>query len=129
MPRRLAAIELAKFFGVLAHPLRVEIVEELGNRELTVNDLQACLQVAHASVSQHLAILRSNRVVVERREGRHVYYHVRHPELAIAVRSFLPFVSPDTSESDRIISAIESAKNVWTHESSSTEAPQVDNES
>lgn len=116
MPRRLVAIELAKLFGVLAHPLRVEIVEELRDRELTVNELQKELKVAHASVSQHLAILRSNRVVIERREGRHVYYHLRNPEMAQAVARFLSFVSPDTSESDRIISAIKSAKTQWSSE-------------
>lgn len=116
MARRLAAIELAKLFGVLAHPLRVQIVEELQERELTVNELQASLNVAHASVSQHLAILRSNKVVIERREGRHVYYHLRNPELAKSVAQFLSFVSPDTSESERIISAIESAKTFWSPE-------------
>ncbi len=113
MPGRLAAIELAKLFGVLAHPLRVQVVEELRDRELTVNDLQASLGVAHASVSQHLAILRSNRVVIERREGRHVYYHLRNPELAKVVAQFLSFALPDTTESQRIISAIESAKGLW----------------
>jgi DNA-binding transcriptional ArsR family regulator len=113
MPKRLAAIELAKFFGVLAHPLRVQIVEELRDRELTVNDLQAALGVAHASVSQHLAILRSSRVVIERRQGRHVHYQLRTPELALVVRQCLAFVSPDTLESERILSALQSAKDIW----------------
>jgi DNA-binding transcriptional ArsR family regulator len=116
MPKRLAAIELAKFFGVLAHPLRVQIVEELRDRELTVNDLQAALGVAHASVSQHLAILRSSRVVIERRQGRHVHYHLRTPELAQVVRQCLAFVSPDTIESERILSALQSAKDIWATE-------------
>ncbi len=113
MPRRMVAVELAKLFGVLAHPLRVEIVEQLRDREMMVNELQQELNVPHASVSQHLAILRSNRVVIERREGRFVYYHLRNPELATAVAQFLAFVSPDLSESESILSAIESAKCQW----------------
>lgn len=113
MHRRVVSEELAKFFGVLAHPLRVQIVEELGDRELTVNELQLALGVAHASVSQHLGILRNNRVVIERRQGRHVYYHLRQPELAKRVTECLSFISPDKVESEKILSAIESARSSW----------------
>ena len=69
---RLAATELARLFGILSNPLRVQIIEELSDRELTVNDLQTSLGVPHASVSQHLGVLRVNRVVIERRQGRHL---------------------------------------------------------
>lgn len=113
MPRNIVAMELAKFFGVLAHPLRVQIIEELRTRELTVNELQAALHVAHASVSQHLSIMRNNRIVIERRQGRHVYYHLRNPELAECVTQCLSFVSPDAVESAQILSAIEKAKDLW----------------
>lgn len=113
MDRRIVSEELAKFFGVLAHPLRIQIVEELNDRELTVNDLQTALGVAHASVSQHLGILRNNRVVVERRQGRHVYYHLRMPHLAKMVAEALLFISPDTVESEKFLSAIETARSQW----------------
>lgn len=114
--QRLAANELARLFGVLSNPLRVQIIEELDDRELTVNDLQEALGVPHASVSQHLGVLRVNRVVVERRQGRHVHYHLRQPELASMVRKCLKFVSPDQTESERILHALEAANTEWTHE-------------
>lgn len=111
--RRLVAAELAKFFGALSNPLRVQIIEELGDRELTVNELQTALGVPHALVSQHLGVLRANRVVAERRQGKHVFYHLKHPELALIVRSFLKFVSPDTVESERFLDAIQLASDKW----------------
>lgn len=111
--RRLVASELAKLFGVLSNPLRVQIIEELGDRELMVNDLQAALGVPHASVSQHLGVLRANKVVIERRQGRNVFYHLRQPELATVVRQCILFVSPNQIESDRILHAIEHATNLW----------------
>lgn len=111
--RRLVAAELAKFFGALSNPLRVQIVEELRDRELTVNDLQIALQVPHALVSQHLAVLRANRMVIERRQGKHVYYHLRHSELAGIIKHCLVFVSPDTGESERILEAIQHASDLW----------------
>ncbi len=114
MDRKVVSEELSRFFGVLAHPLRVLIVEELRNGELTVTDLKDALNVPQASVSQHLGILRSNRVVLERREGRHVYYHLRQPDLANIVVQCIAFVAPDDIESKRIITALDSAKSTWT---------------
>ncbi len=117
MDRKVVSEELSRFFGVLAHPLRVLIVEELRNGELTVTDLKDALKVPQASVSQHLGILRANRIVLERREGRHVFYHLRQPELANIVVQCIPFVAPDKTESKRIITALDSAKSTWTQSS------------
>ena len=113
---QLVAKELAKFFGVLAHPLRIQIVEELQDTELTVSQLQERLDTQQALLSQHLAVLRTNRMVVERREGRNVFYHLRHPEVAQVIIQCIPFVAPDLEESDDILSAIKSAKADWVHE-------------
>ncbi len=120
MDRKVVSEELSRFFGVLAHPLRILIVEELRNGELTVTDLKDALMVPQASVSQHLGILRANRVVLERREGRHVFYHLRHPELAELVVEFISFISPDKSETQRISSAMDSARSAWEGRSSDT---------
>ncbi len=117
--RRLVAAELAKFFGALSNPLRVQIVEELRDRELTVNELQVALAVPHALVSQHLGVLRANRMVIERRQGKHVYYHLRHSELAGIIKHCLKFVSPDTGESEKILDAIKHASNLWSEGQSS----------
>lgn len=116
MDRNVVAEELSRFFGVLAHPLRILIIEELRNGELTVTELKDALSVPQASVSQHLGILRSNRIVMERREGRHVYYHLRHSDLANLVIQSIPFVAPDDTEAKRIISAINSARSSWTQD-------------
>jgi len=118
MDRKVVSEELSRFFGVLAHPLRVLIVEELRNGELTVTDLKDALDMPQASVSQHLGILRANRIVLERREGRHVFYHLRQPDLANIVVQCIAFVAPDDIESKRIITALDSAKSTWTQSSS-----------
>lgn len=113
MDRNVVAEELSRFFGVLAHPLRVLIVEELRNGERTVTDLKDALLVPQATVSQHLGILRANRVVLERRDGRHVYYHLRHQELADLVVECIFFVSPDEKESRSLLSAMNSTRTTW----------------
>lgn len=83
MPHRvLVTKELAELFGALSHPHRIRIIEELRDGEHDVNSLQEALGISHSGVSQHLMVLRANRLVSERREGRRVFYQLRQPDLA-----------------------------------------------
>lgn len=111
--RALVSTELAKMFSVLSNPHRVRIVEELRQGELSVNNLQEILGISHSAVSQQLAVLRSHRLVVERREGRNVFYHLRNPELAAWILSGINFLPFNEQEVQNMIEAIEKAKNTW----------------
>jgi DNA-binding transcriptional ArsR family regulator len=74
--------ELADLLKALGHPDRVRLVEELGEQEKDVQTLSDTLGVRQARVSQHLAVLRANHVVEDRRDGRHVLYRLAKPALA-----------------------------------------------
>lgn len=74
--------ELAETFKALGHPDRVRLVEELREEEKDVQTLSDSLGVRQARVSQHLAVLRANHIVEDRREGRHVLYRLAKPALA-----------------------------------------------
>ncbi|MCP6768773.1 metalloregulator ArsR/SmtB family transcription factor, partial [Klebsiella pneumoniae] len=64
MPHRdLVTKELAELLGVLAHPHRIRIIEELRDGEHDVNSLQQVLGISHSGVSQHLMVLRASRLV------------------------------------------------------------------
>jgi DNA-binding transcriptional ArsR family regulator len=71
----------AEIFQALAHPTRIAIVEALRGGELSAGALLEQLQVEQANLSQHLAVLRSKQVVVNRKVGNQVYYAVRDPVL------------------------------------------------
>ena len=114
MPTRLiAAQELAKLCAVFGHPDRVRIVEELRDGERDVNSLQEALGVTHSRTSQNLAVLRSHRIVTERRDGRHVYYRLVHDEMAGWLLSGLHFVDADLADAVQRRMAIEAARQVW----------------
>lgn len=114
MPSRdIAAKELAKTFSVLAHPDRVRIVEELGSGEKDVNSLRAVLGVSHSRTSQNLAVLRTNRLVTERRDGRHVFYRLSQPELAGWILEGLRFIEGDLQASEARLTAFEEARQKW----------------
>ena len=93
MPSRVViAKELADIFRLLAHPDRIRLVEELGVNERTVNSLVESTGLPGPRVSQHLAMLRAHRVVEERRDGRHRYYHLLQPDLARWIVAGLDFI-------------------------------------
>lgn len=118
MPSRaFVSKELAKLLGVLSHPHRIRIIEELRDGEKDVNSLQAVLCVSHSGVSQHLGLLRSHRLVEERREGRHVYYHLSQPKLAKWLTDGLDFIGGSASQAEELREAVQATKTLWSGES------------
>jgi DNA-binding transcriptional ArsR family regulator len=114
MPHRaLVSKELADFLSVLAHPHRIRIIEELRDGEHDVNSLQAALGITHSGVSQHLMVLRANRFVSERREGRHVFYQLRQPEIAGWLLEATQFLGIDTATADALRKAIGKTRKEW----------------
>lgn len=82
----LATIEdtrrLAELFAALSDPARLRIVEAVAIDELCVCDIEAIVSMSQSSVSHHLRVLRTLRLVRYRRVGRRVFYalddeHVR----------------------------------------------------
>lgn len=68
------AQQMAEFFSALSDPSRLRLMSALASRELCVCDLAAVVKVSESAVSHQLRILRSQRLVKYRREGRNVYY-------------------------------------------------------
>ncbi len=114
MPHRvLVAKELADLLSVLAHPNRIRIVEELRGGERDVNALQKALGISHSGVSQHLMLLRVNRLVSERREGRRVFYHLQRPELAAWLTQAMAFLEEDNAIAEQVRKAIKKTRAEW----------------
>src|SRR6185295_14989986 len=72
----------ADVFQVLAHPKRIHIVECLRHGELSVTSIQERIGIEAPAVSQHLAILRTKRLVTARKQGNQVFYALRDPLLS-----------------------------------------------
>lgn len=69
----------ADIFQALAHPTRIAIIDLLAGGELSAGDLMEKLGMEQANISQHLAVLRSKQLVVNRKAGNKVFYSVRDP--------------------------------------------------
>jgi ArsR family transcriptional regulator, arsenate/arsenite/antimonite-responsive transcriptional repressor len=70
----------AEFFIALGHPVRVRVLELLRTHgEMSARDIQAALQVESGRASQHLSVLRRQRVLATRHQGRSAFYRLRDP--------------------------------------------------
>lgn len=72
----------AELFRALAHPTRIRLLELLRTGERSVTELQQQLGIEAASVSQQLAVLRGQGLVVADRRGTSVFYRMRRSEVA-----------------------------------------------
>jgi DNA-binding transcriptional ArsR family regulator len=114
MPHRtLVTKELAELLGALSHPHRIRIVEELRSGERNVNALREALGISHSGVSQHLMVMRANRLVSERREGRQVFYHLRQLELATWLLDATGFLEKETVDANELRKAISKTRKDW----------------
>src|SRR5690554_3861382 len=77
----------AGLFNGLAHPIRIRILEVLSAApEPSVSELLDVVDLEASPLSQHLAVLRRNRLVVSERRGSLVFYRLAYPEVADLLR-------------------------------------------
>ena len=101
---------LSELLSKLSHPDRIRIVEELRAAEHDVNHLAETLELPHARVSQHLSVLRAQRIVRKRREGRRAYYELRNRDLARWLMDGLDFLEARIRESEEIRTSVEEVR-------------------
>jgi ArsR family transcriptional regulator len=76
-----ALAKAADVIKVVGHPDRLRILEFLEEEEKAVGEIQECLDMPQAIVSQHLAKMRGWDIVEARRDGIHVYYRIIEPKV------------------------------------------------
>ena len=65
---------LAETFRVLGDPTRIRIVDTLAEGERCVHEIAERVGISESAVSHQLRLMRTQRIVRGRREGRCVYY-------------------------------------------------------
>jgi DNA-binding transcriptional ArsR family regulator len=64
----------AELFKVLSDPTRLRIVQALLIEELCVCDISALINISISAISHQLRLLRSMKIVKNRKQGKMVYY-------------------------------------------------------
>lgn len=71
----------AELFKIMSNPKRLEILNIIKDKEVTVNEISKILGVRKSNTSQHLAYLRFVGIVVARRDGKNIYYKLIDPRI------------------------------------------------
>ncbi|OAN43869.1 ArsR/SmtB family transcription factor [Magnetospirillum moscoviense] len=77
----------------VADPSRVRILKLLEGGELCVCQITAVLDLAAATVSKHLAALKTAGLVQQRRDGKWIYYRLAERDFNAYTRAFLDLVA------------------------------------
>ena len=81
---------------------RLEILNLLRDRELCVGDLSKLAHVPQSHVSQHLAVLRSRRLVAARRVGVTIYYSLANPKVIRAFDTIAEVLLEELSHTEQL---------------------------
>lgn len=99
----------AEIFQALAHPTRIAIIELLIDGEASAGELGEKLGMEQANISQHLAVLRSKQIVINRKAGNQVFYSVRDPILNEVLVLMRRYFQNHLKEALEILGAMEDA--------------------
>lgn len=81
------AKEATVLLKALANENRLMILCYLEGRELSVSQLNQCLDLSQSALSQHLAILRRDNLVRTRRESQTIYYSLNGDQARAVIQT------------------------------------------
>ncbi len=100
--------------SALAHPVRLEILDILGESEKNASELLDTLEIPKANLSQHLSVLKEAGVVQARKEGLYQYYSLGLPGIKEACGMLrvllMTRVTQEEKQNSEIVKALKSTK-------------------
>jgi ArsR family transcriptional regulator len=73
-----SALEAEKYLKVFSNADRLSLLCQLIQEEKCVQELEASTQIKQPTLSQQLTILRKNKIVQTRRDGKFIYYQIKN---------------------------------------------------
>lgn len=86
---------LSALFKMYADATRLRILNLLFEQELCVCDIAYLLDMTHSAVSHQLAVLRSNRIIKVRREGKNMFYSLDDDHIQLIFNNGLTHIRED----------------------------------
>ena len=87
--------DLAELFKIFGDSTRIRILFVLFESEVCVCDLAAALNMTQSAVSHQLRILKQNKLVHSRREGKSVFYSLADAHVRTIINQGLEHVEED----------------------------------
>ena len=102
-PKQTLFTQFAAVAKAAAHPLRLEILEQLAQGPRSVDLLAARTGVSIANVSQHLQHLRRSGLIASRREGKFVFYALADDTVLDLLAALRRVAERNNAEVDRVV--------------------------
>jgi DNA-binding transcriptional ArsR family regulator len=90
----------AGLFRAAGDVSRLKLLERLSDGEWCVTELAEAAGTGLSTVSQQLRLLRAERIVRRRRDGKHIYYSLADRHMSELVRSALEHAAEQTADED-----------------------------
>ena len=74
----------AEMCKVFSNPIRLEILNLLRDKEMSVTELINKSKLSQANISQHLSIMKSKGIVISNRNGKNIYYKLSNSKITKA---------------------------------------------
>lgn len=87
-----------KIFKALGHPIRLEIVKKLLEKEKCVCELQGDVEFSQSNLSQHLKILKNSGILSSEKKGLNVHYRIKREEIIEVINLVEKLVKKDIME-------------------------------
>jgi len=106
---------ISDLFSILSSPIRIKILWLLKNGgELNVHNIQKELKVSQSSVSQHLSVLKTHKLLIEERKGKEVFYSLKESKkLSKVLASAIHLVSYQIAANSELLSTYTELMSYW----------------
>ena len=72
---------VANCLKLMAHPIRIRLVELLSQGQFSVGELAGFCKIPHNQTCEHLRLLKNHGLLTSKREGRVVYYSIASKQI------------------------------------------------
>ena len=93
MPDDTSLNELADFFKIFGDSTRVRILWALSLNQMCVCDIATLLNMSQSSISHQLRVLKQNKFVKNRRDGKVVYYSLLDEHISYILKQGLTHIN------------------------------------
>jgi len=105
-----AYVRHAEMCKIFSHPLRLQVLNTLRKKEMSVTDMADRLGVAIGNLSQHLNMMKHRRVLGTRKDGNVVYYRLANPKILDAFDLIREILLEQMQREGMIVRQIKSAR-------------------
>ena len=95
----------AEMCKVFSNPIRLEILNLLRDKEMSVTELMNNTKLSQANISQHLSIIKSKGIVTSDRDGKNIFYRLTNPKIIKAFDIIREVLTEKINENGKIVNA------------------------